>query len=113
MGMGRATTMLETICRGGIVVDKALMTLLRAGNQSSGGHDHLQSLSNRERDVLALLSRGNNNAEIAEQLMIAIDTVKSHVKNLLLKLGARGRTHAAVMALELGLVEWPAQDGRR
>jgi DNA-binding NarL/FixJ family response regulator len=113
MGMGRATTMLETICRGGIVVDKALLTLSRAGSQSNGGHDHLQSLSNRELDVLMLLSRGNNNAEIAEQLMIAIDTVKSHVKNLLLKLGARGRTHAAVMALELGLVEWPAQDGRR
>jgi DNA-binding CsgD family transcriptional regulator len=35
--------------------------------------------------------------------------VKSHIKNLLLKLGAKGRTHAAVMALELGLVPWPQQ----
>jgi DNA-binding NarL/FixJ family response regulator len=113
IGLGRATSMLETICRGGIVVDKALLELLRPGSQGAMAHDHLQSLSTRERDVLTLLSRGNNNAEIAEQLMIAIDTVKSHVKNLLLKLGARGRTHAAVMALELGLVEWPAQDGRR
>ncbi len=113
MGLGRATTMLETICRGGIVVDKALLALLHPGSQGDRARDHLQSLSSRERDVLTLLSRGDNNAEIAEQLMIAIDTVKSHVKNLLLKLGARGRTHAAVMALELGLVEWPALDERR
>lgn len=113
MGMDRVTAMLETICRGGIVVDKALLALLRGGSQGRTAHDHLQNLSSRERDVLTLLSRGNNNAEIAEQLMIAIDTVKSHVKNLLLKLGARGRTHAAVMALELGLVEWPSQEQHR
>ena len=113
MGMGTATSTLEMICRGGIVVDRALLPLLRAGGQNDPTHDHLQTLSPRELEVLTLLCRGSNNAEIAEQLVIALDTVKSHIKNLLLKLGARGRTHAAVMALELGLVEWPTQDGGR
>jgi len=113
MGMGTATSTLDTICRGGIVVDKSLLALLQAGAQGDPSHDHLQTLSSRELEVLTLLCRGRNNAEIAEQLVIALDTVKSHIKNLLLKLGARGRTHAAVMALELGLVTWPTQDGRR
>jgi DNA-binding NarL/FixJ family response regulator len=113
MGMGTATSTLETICRGGIVVDRALLALLRQSGQGDPSHDHLQTLSARELEVLTLLCRGGSNVEIAEQLVIAPDTVKSHIKNLLLKLGARGRTHAAVMALELGLVEWPSQDGRR
>lgn len=113
LGMGTATTMLETICRGGIVVDKGLLGQMGSGAPADATHQHLQSLSNRELDVLTLLCRGNNNAEIAEQLMIAIDTVKTHVKHLLLKLGARGRTHAAVMALELGLVQWPTHEEHR
>ena len=58
--------------------------------------------------MLTLLARGDNNAEIAQQLVISIETVKSHLKSVLLKLNARGRTHAAVLALQLGLVDWPA-----
>ncbi|MBM5802467.1 MAG: response regulator transcription factor [Cyanobacteria bacterium K_DeepCast_35m_m2_023] len=64
-------------------------------------------LSPREREVLSLLAQGQNNADIAAALVIALDTVKTHVRNLLLKLGARGRTHAAVLAIERGLVDWP------
>jgi DNA-binding NarL/FixJ family response regulator len=109
MGQGTATSLLETVCRGGIVVDRALLTLLRDHPTGPSAHAHLQSLSSRELEVLTLLCRGSNNAEIAAQLVIALDTVKSHIKNLLLKLGAKGRTHAAVMALELGLVPWPQQ----
>ena len=113
VGHGTATSALETVCRGGIVVDRELAPLLRDHPNSAAGHTNLQSLSPREHEVLALLSQGLHNGAIAEQLVISIDTVKTHVKNLLLKLGANGRTHAAVMALELGLVPWPAQANSR
>lgn len=57
------------------------------------------SLSQREREVLGLISQGASNADIATQLGIGIKTVKTHVSNLLLKLGVDDRTQAAVRAL--------------
>lgn len=104
LGLGRAATMLDTICRGGIVVDRGVVELLR---QPAAAAATAAVLSPRESEVLSLLAQGQDNAEIAATLVIAMDTVKSHVKSLLLKLGARGRTHAAVLAIEQGLVEWP------
>lgn len=61
-------------------------------------------LTPRELDVLRHITLGQNNAEIAVTLHIAKETVKTHVRNLLDKLGARDRTQAAVLAYELGLV---------
>lgn len=104
LGVGAATAMLTTICRGGIVIDRAAMALLRQQHSPAGA---LQELSGREREVLELLARGLNNHEIAAQLVIALDTVKTHVRSVLLKLGARSRTQAAVLALEQGLIDWP------
>jgi DNA-binding NarL/FixJ family response regulator len=56
-------------------------------------------LSLRELDVLRLIATGNANKEIACQLAIAEDTVKSHVTNILAKLGANDRTHAVTIGL--------------
>jgi len=62
------------------------------------------SLTDRERDVLRLLAQGASNEEIAEQLMISLFTVKSHVRNILQKLGAENRRDAARIAARRKLV---------
>ena len=66
-----------------------------------------EPLSARERQVLAQVVRGRTNHEIARNLMVSVDTVKTHVRNLLLKLRVRGRIEAVVIGLRLGLVDWP------
>jgi DNA-binding NarL/FixJ family response regulator len=62
-------------------------------------------LSSREIDVLRLVATGNANKEIAAQLYIAEETVKSHITNILSKLGANDRTHAVTLALRRGIIE--------
>ncbi|MFC5828375.1 response regulator [Nonomuraea insulae] len=61
-------------------------------------------LTPRELEVLRHIALGQNNAEIAAALYVSKETVKTHVRNVLDKLGARDRTQAAVLAYELGLV---------
>jgi len=64
-----------------------------------------EDLTPREIDVLRLIASGNANKEIAGQLSIAEETVKSHVTNILAKLGANDRTHAVTIALKRGIIE--------
>lgn len=61
-------------------------------------------LTEREREILALLARGASNREISQTLYIASGTVKNHLSNIMGKLGVRDRTQAALKARELGLV---------
>ncbi len=65
----------------------------------------LYTLTGRELQILDLIVNGNTNAAIANQLHITIGTVKSHVRNILNKIGAEDRTQAAVHALRYGLVD--------
>jgi DNA-binding NarL/FixJ family response regulator len=62
-------------------------------------------LSSREMDVLRLIAAGNANKAIAGRLSITEETVKSHVTNILAKLGANDRTHAVTLALKRGIIE--------
>lgn len=63
----------------------------------------LDALSGREREVLMLVCGGLTNAEIADRLVIAVSTVKTHVASVLAKLGVGSRTEAASLVLQAGL----------
>jgi DNA-binding NarL/FixJ family response regulator len=64
------------------------------------------ALTPAEVEVLRLIAAGNANKQIADQLSITEDTVKSRVKNILSKLGANDRTHAAMLGLKRGIIDF-------
>ena len=69
-------------------------------------------LSERERDVLSRLARGESNRIIAERMYISIHTVRAHVRSLMQKLHVQNRVQAATYALEHGLIEPGCMGGR-
>ena len=64
----------------------------------------LRSLSERERQILALLARGYSNRRIAEACYLSLNTVRTHVQNVLVKLGVHSKLEAAALAVRQGLV---------
>ena len=67
--------------------------------------DNLQQLTSREVEILKLVAEGKSNFEVAEDLLIGEATVRTHVSNLLGKLGLRDRVQLVVFAYESGLVQ--------
>jgi NarL family two-component system response regulator LiaR len=63
------------------------------------------NLTSREREVLALMTQGLNNKEIAERMVVSPSTAKSHVSSILSKLGVSSRTEAVALALQKNLVK--------
>ncbi|MEW2358756.1 response regulator transcription factor [Spirillospora sp. NPDC029432] len=74
-----------------------------AGEPPRGARWH-DRLTEREGDVLRLMARGHSNAEIAAELFVSPQTVKTHVGNVLAKLQARDRTQAVIFAYETGYI---------
>ena len=98
----------------GIEEGEAAMTrsmaarLLKNVAKASNNISEKESLTEREIDVLRNVARGESNQEIAENLQIAVNTVKTHIKNILAKLQVDNRTQAAAYAIRTGII---ANDG--
>lgn len=71
-------------------------------------------LTRREKDVLALLVKGNSNKEMADNMFISEKTVKNHLTSIFKKLGVKDRTQAAVYALKNSIIDedWPGQENK-
>jgi DNA-binding NarL/FixJ family response regulator len=87
------------------VTRRLIAEFARMGAPRSPGRKQVDGLTDRESEVLTLVARGMSNGEIAEHLVVAEQTVKTHVSRILMKLGLRDRTQAVVLAYETGLVQ--------
>ncbi|WP_063738331.1 MULTISPECIES: response regulator [Streptomyces] len=102
-------TALRVVAAGDALIAPAVTRRLIAEFAGRPGPAHappapeLVGLTAREHEVLALVGRGLSNAELADHLGIGPGTVKTHVRNLLTKLGARDRVHLVIAAYEAGL----------
>lgn len=81
-------------------VTNKMMKRMRNGNE----RPRHEELTERENEILLLIAKGRSNQEIADELFIAIKTVKTHVSNILSKLDVQDRTQAVVYAFQQGLV---------
>jgi DNA-binding NarL/FixJ family response regulator len=86
-------------------ITRRLITRFVSGGRPNAPPPELESLTAREREVLAQVARGRSNAEIANALYISAGTAKTHVARILSKLGLRDRVQAVVFAYECGLVQ--------
>ncbi|HSF82907.1 MAG TPA: LuxR C-terminal-related transcriptional regulator [Anaerolineales bacterium] len=87
---------------------KLLMAFARMGiDRSKPRQELVEPLSKREIEVLEHLARGLTNRQIAQHMVIALDTVKTHTGNIYSKLGVNNRTQAVIQARALGLIRQP------
>lgn len=103
-------TAVHAVAEGAAFLSPAVAHRVIAGYRDIGlgraprARRRIEGLTDRERDVLALLGAGHSNAEIARLLHVVEGTVKAHVSSILIKLDARNRVQAAILAYEAGLV---------
>lgn len=100
----------RAVLRGEVMVAPSLTRrlverfVLRSSAPTPAQRGRLAALTEREREVLALVARGLTNGEIAGSLFVGETTVKTHLGRILTKLGLRDRVHAVIFAYESGLV---------
>src|SRR5688572_12277063 len=102
----RLTTAIRVVAEGGSLFAPSVTRRLieEFAQRAPRRAPDLTGLTDREHDVLRLVARGLSNAEIAAELFVSENTVKTHVARLLMKLGVRDRVQAVVLAYESGLV---------
>ena len=89
-----------------LLAPTALQRLLeRFRSPDPPGDDVLPNLTEREREILQLIAEGLSNSEIASRLVLSETTIKTHISNLLRKLGVRDRVQAVIAAYDSGLVQ--------
>ena len=103
----------RAVAEGGAWLDPAVtarvLAIYRAAPAAgqAGRDEDLDTLTSREREVLALIGRGKTNGEIAAELFVSEGTVKTHINHLFTKLRLRDRAAAVVFAFDHGLVKRP------
>ncbi|GIJ09932.1 response regulator [Micromonospora andamanensis] len=107
--LDQLTRAIRTLADGGTLIAPSItdrmLRAIRSGPSPVGPEaPPVQSLTEREQEVLRLVARGYSNREIAELLFLAEGTVKNHVSTILTKLGARDRTNAVLRALHEGIL---------
>lgn len=97
----------RTVATGDSVLFPAALRTMVSGRPKPDSRAVLAraQLTDREAEVLRLIAQGMSNGEIAQELFLGVQTVKTHVSSTLAKLGARDRTQAVVIAYESGFIE--------
>ncbi len=98
--------LLAGVTRGEAVITRAMAARLlkQAFHSPTAPHPRFEALTEREVEVLRLVAQGESNPQIAEMLCITVNTVKTHLKNILYKLQLENRTQVAAYAVQSGLV---------
>ena len=104
-GKARPTPYLDTVLAAFPQQNKEYAHQPKRAGEHSKAQPLREPLSEREREVLQLLARGASNLEIAQELVIVVDTVKRHVSHIFAKLGVQNRVQAVRRAQELGLLD--------
>jgi DNA-binding NarL/FixJ family response regulator len=96
----------RTIAAGdSLLFPAAVRDLMAVQGRGAGDRLAAAGLTEREGEVLRAVARGLTNSEIARELVVGVETVKTHVGNVLAKLGARDRTQAVIAAYESGFID--------
>jgi DNA-binding NarL/FixJ family response regulator len=95
----------RSVAAGGSLLSPSITRrLVETFGAPASGTERVESLSDREAEVLGLIARGRSNGEIAADLFLSEATVKSHVAHILGKTGCRDRVHLVMLAYDSGLV---------
>ena len=95
---------IRTVHEGESLLFPAALRRLVTRHRGHGDGLAAANLTEREKEVLRLMARGHSNAEIATELFLGVETVKTHVRNVLAKLRARDRVQAVITAYESGFI---------
>ena len=97
---------IRVVAHGESLLFPAALRRLVTSHAGGGAGDRLRGagLTDREAEVLRRMAAGLSNTEIAAELVVGVETVKTHVRNVLTKLGARDRTQAVIAAYESGFI---------
>ena len=104
--MEELVSAIERVAAGGSYVDPRLDRILLSPRATSG----VSQLSPREREIMHLMAEGLTAEKIGDQISVSVETVRTHVRNVIRKLQARNRVHAIALALERGEIALGMRD---